>query len=280
MSGSRSAAKKTKGFDRSTKRALSDPPRDASLVERDFVGAFEKGLAVIEAFDSVDSALTPTDIANKTGLTRAGARRYLLTLAKLHYADFDGKFFRLTPRVMRLGHAYLDATPLPRLVRPILEKITERTRESASLTVLDGTDAVFIARSNSPRIASVSIGVGTRLPAYCTASGRVLMSTHTDAEISRYLQTVQPTRYTQNTLIGQDELLKAFRDARTVGYSINDEEFETGLRSIAVPVINSRRDVIAALTVSVPAGRMSREKMIEEILPALEAGNRMLTSML
>lgn len=249
-------------------------------MDRDFVGAFEKGLAVIEAFDAGNAAMTPTDIANKTGLTRAGARRYLLTLAKLHYADFDGKFFRLTPRVMRLGHAYLAATPLPRLSRPILEIISEKTRESASLTILDGTDTVFIARAESPRIASVSIGVGTRLPAYCTASGRVLMMQRSDAEISRYLQSVQPTQYTPKTLVDIPTLQEAFRHARLVGYAISDEEFEIGLRSIAVPVMNSRNEIIAALTVSVPSGRMPPEQMVAEILPALEAANKMLSSML
>jgi IclR family transcriptional regulator, pca regulon regulatory protein len=249
-------------------------------MKRDFVGAFEKGLAVIEAFDASDSAMTPTDIAAKTGLTRAGARRYLLTLTQLHYADFDGKFFRLTPRVMRLGHAYLAATPLARLARPILETITEKTRESASLTVLDGDDTVFIARSNPPRIASVTIGVGTRLPAYCTASGRVLMIQRSDAEIARYLQGVQPTAYTPKTLVDPAALRDAFRAARLAGYSINDEEFEVGLRSIAVPVINSRNELVAALTVSVPSGRMTSEQMVAEILPTLENGSRMLHSML
>jgi IclR family pca regulon transcriptional regulator len=262
------------------KKDSGDAADGVELMDRDFVGAFEKGLAVIEAFNAVDSAMTPTDIANKTGLTRAGARRYLLTLVKLRYADFDGKFFRLTPRVMRLGHAYLLATPLPRLARPILDAITEKTRESASLTVLDANDTVFIARSNPPRIASVTIGVGTRLPAYCTASGRVLMIQRSDAEILRYLQGVQPTAYTPKTLIDIPVLHEAFRIARSTGYSINDEEFEVGLRSIAVPVINSRNEVVAALAVSVPSGRMTPQQMVAEILPALEGGGRMLSSML
>jgi IclR family pca regulon transcriptional regulator len=262
------------------KKTSSDTPNEEASVDRDFVGAFEKGIAVIEAFNADNSALTPTDVASKTGLTRAGARRYLLTLTKLRYAEFDGKFFRLTPRIMRLGHAYLAATPLPRLARPILETITEKTRESASLTVLDGSDTVFIARSNPARIASVSIGVGTRLPAYCTASGRVLMMQRSDAEILRYLQGVQPSAYTPKTLVDLTILHQAFRDTRAVGYSVNDEEFEVGLRSIAVPVTNSRNEIVAALAVSVPSGRMTPEQMVDEILPALESGSRMLSSML
>ena len=263
-----------------SRKATGGSAAEPRLTERDFIAAFEKGLSVIESFDAIDSAMTPTDIANKTGLTRAGARRYLLTLAKLHYADFDGKFFRLTPRVLRLGYAYLAATPLPRLARPILEAITEKTRESASLTVLDGTEVVFIARSNPPRIASVAIGVGTRLPAYCTASGRVLMLQRSEAEISRYLQGVRPTAYTPKTLVDLPKLQEAFRNARSIGYSINDEEFEVGLRSIAVPVINSRKEVVAALTVSVSSERMTQKQMAAEILPALEDGCRMLNSML
>jgi IclR family pca regulon transcriptional regulator len=138
--------------------------------DRDFVGAFEKGFAVIEAFNASEVALTAAVVAEKTGLTRAGARRYLLTLTKLGYAEFDGKFFRLTPRILKLGYAYLSGASLTKLAQPILEMIGERMNEVASLTLLDGDEVVFVGRSSATCIASVSIGIGTRLPAYPPAA--------------------------------------------------------------------------------------------------------------
>jgi IclR family pca regulon transcriptional regulator len=252
---------------------------DARLTDRDFVGALEKGLAVIEAFNMNDVALTATVVAGKTGLTRAGARRYLLTLTKLGYAEFDGKLFRLTPRVLRLGYAYLSGAPLTKVAQPILEMIGEKMNEVASLTLLDGDDVVFVGRSTATRIASVSIGIGTRLPAYCTASGRVLLMHRTDAQIRRYLENIEPLAYTAKSITDREQLLAEFQRARHEHCSVVDEEYEIGLRSIAVPVFNGRNDLLAALTVSVHSSRMSPEQMLEQILPALEAAARTLSSM-
>jgi IclR family transcriptional regulator, pca regulon regulatory protein len=252
---------------------------DARLTERDFVGALEKGLAVIEAFNTHDVALTAAVVASKTGLTRAGARRYLLTLAKLGYAEFDGKFFRLTPRVLRLGYAYLSGAPITKVAQPILEMIGEKMNEVASLTLLDGDDVVFVGRSTATRLASVSIGIGTRLPAYCTASGRVLLMHRTDAQIRRYLETIKPVAYTEKSITDHEKLVAEFQRARRDHVSVIDEEYEIGLRSIAVPVFNGRNDLLAALTVSVHSSRMSPEQMLEHILPTLEAGARTLSSM-
>jgi len=251
---------------------------DVRDTDRDFIGAFEKGLAVIEAFNASEVALTAADVALKTGLTRAGARRYLLTLAKLGYADFDGKFFRLTPRILRLGYAYLSGASLTKLAQPILEMIGERMNEVASLTLLDGNDVMFVGRSSATRIASVSIGIGTRLPAYCTASGRVLLMHRTDAQIRQYLESTGIEQYTEKTITDREQILRQFQQSRSDRYSVIDEEYEIGLRSIAVPVLNARNQLVCALTVSVHSSRMTPAQMVDEILPVLESGARTLAS--
>ncbi len=158
--------------------------------ERDFVGSLEKGLGVIEAFDASNQKMTLSEVARKTGLTRAAARRYLLTLVNLNYAEHDKGLFSLAPRVLRLGYAYLSTASLPRLAQPVLEIVGGRTKEVASIAVFDGTEIVFLARSMNHRIVSATIGLGTPYPAYCTAIGRVLLASRPDAEVEHYLKNI------------------------------------------------------------------------------------------
>lgn len=247
--------------------------------DRDFVGAFEKGFAVIEAFNASEVALTAAVVAEKTGLTRAGARRYLQTLTKLGYAEFNGKFFRLTPRILKLGYAYLSGASLTKLAQPILEMIGERMNEVASLTLLDGDEVVFVGRSSATCIASVSIGIGTRLPAYCAASGRVLMMHRTDAQIRQYLESIDIKPFSAKSIPDRAQIFSQFQQTRNERHSVIDEEYEIGLRSIAVPVMNVRNQLNCALTVSVHSSRMTPAQMVDEILPALESGVRTLSSM-
>ena len=150
--------------------------------ETDFIGGFAKGLTVIEAFGEAKPRLTITDVSKETGLDRATARRCLLTLAELGYAAYDGKFFELTPKILRLGHAYLSATPLPRLVQPYLDQLSEKVGQSASASVLDGTEIVYVARAAQKRVMSINLTAGSRLPAYCASMGRVLLAALPEAE--------------------------------------------------------------------------------------------------
>lgn len=251
-----------------------------SLRDRDFVAALEKGLAVVEAFEPANPRLSLSELARKTGLTRAAARRYLLTLAKLNYADYDGKRFSLTPRVLRLGYAFLSTSPLPKLAQPVLEAIGEKTQEVASVAILDGTEILFLARSQVRRIVSASTSVGTRLPAYCTAMGRVLLASRPDSEVERFLRCIKPVKLTSKTKTGLRELLEEIRGARAKGYAINDEELEIGLRAIAVPVVNARGQTTLAMSVSLQATRMPPDRMVKELLPVLAAGSRTLSTML
>lgn len=247
--------------------------------DRDFVGALEKGLSVIESFDRGHARLTLTEVARRTGLTRAAARRYLLTLTRLGYGETDGKLFWLAPRVLRLGYAFMSTTPLPRLAQPIIDRIGERTQEVATAAVLDGDEVVFIAHSASRRIISATNGVGTRIPLYCSAAGRVLLAAQADVDVDRYLSGGPFPKLTAKTRTEIEDLRRSTIRARADGYAISDEELESGLRSIAVAVPDARGKASLSLAVSLHAGRMSVAQMTEQILPELEAGRHELAAM-
>ncbi|SCY67485.1 IclR family transcriptional regulator domain-containing protein [Microvirga guangxiensis] len=243
--------------------------------DRDFVASLEKGLQVIEAFDANRPRLTLTDVAKITGITRAAARRYLRTLTKLHYADFDGRYFSLSPRILRLGYAYLSSTALATRLQPFLERISEETGESSSAAVLDGDDIVYIARSATRRIMSIGLGVGSRLPAYCTSLGRVILAHQPTEGIEAYLQRVRLEPRTPKTITSKDELRRVLENTRQQGYAIVNEELELGLRSIAVPLVQNGQ-VTIALNLSAQAARVPASEMEERFLPALRAASEAL----
>src|SRR4051794_9823178 len=166
-----------------------------------FVQSLERGLAVIRAFDAEHPELTLSDVARSTGLTRAAARRFLLTLADLGYVRSDGRMFSLTARVLELGYAYLSSLSLPEVAEPHLERLVAEVRESSSVSVLDGDDIVYVARVPTSRIMTVAINVGTRFPAYATSMGRVLLAGLTDDEIEAYLGRVTLDRLTSRTVL-------------------------------------------------------------------------------
>lgn len=249
----------------------TDTPRE---VEKEHVMGLEKGLLLIEAFGISCSPMTLSQAAEITGHSAASTRRLLLTLVRLGYARCDGRLFALEPRTLRLVHAYVNSTPLTKVAQPILEIASERTRESASLAVLDGQHAVFVARSTRRRSLSFGLGIGGRLPAYCSATGRVLMSALSDDEIRTLLKRVTRKALTPHTKTDMAAILDEVRWVRRHGYSMNDQELELGLRSIAVPVRNSSGALIAAISLSVSASRMSSDEVIKKLLPELEAARR------
>lgn len=241
--------------------------------DRDFVASLEKGLLVIEAFDASRPRLTLSDVAKLTGITRAAARRYLLTLTKLNYADFDGRYFTLSPRILRLGYAYLSSASLSARVQPFLEQISEATGESSSAAILDGDDIVYIARSATRRIMSIGLGVGSRLPAYCTSLGRAILAYQSENVIEGYLQRVRLEARTPKTVTDKTVLRTILEVTRSQGYALVNEELEFGLRSIAVPVIEKNGQVTIALNLSAQAGRVSADEMRERFLPSLSAAS-------
>jgi IclR family pca regulon transcriptional regulator len=236
-----------------------------------FVQSLERGLAVIRAFDAEHSELTLSDVARVTGLTRAAARRFLLTLVDLEYVRTDGRLFSLAPRVLELGYAFLSSLTLPEVAEPHLERLVAEVHESSSLCVLDGDDIVYVARVPTSRIMTVSISVGTRFPAYATSMGRVLLAGLTDEQLAAYLARASLVGLTARTVTRADALGTELAKVRSQGWALVDQELEDGLRSVAAPIRNRAGRVVAAVNLSAHASRTSLEALRRELLPHLLA---------
>jgi IclR family transcriptional regulator, pca regulon regulatory protein len=234
-----------------------------------FVQSLERGLAVIRAFDAEHPELTLSDVARATGLTRAAARRFLLTLTDLGYVRTDGRLFALTARVLELGYAYLSALSLPEVAEPHLEALVAEVRESSSLSVLDGDDIVYVARVPTSRIMRVAINVGTRFPAYATSMGRVQLAGLSDDDLTAYLKRVDLKRLTARTLATEAELRGELARIRAQGWALVDQELEEGLRSVAVPIRDRDGAVVAAVNVSAHASRATKDIVRKTLLPPL-----------
>lgn len=240
-----------------------------------YVQSLERGLSVITAFGPDSPQMTLSDVARATGLTRAAARRFLLTLVDLGYVRTDGKLFELTPRVLDLGYAYLSSISLPGVAEPHLEHLVAETHESSSMSVLDGRDIVYVARVPTSRIMTVAINVGTRFPAYATSMGRVLLAGLPEDKLEAYLAGVHLDQLTERTVTSAEDLRAVLDEVRREGYALVDQELEAGLRSLAVPVRDKRGRVIAAVNISSHVSRLTREKATREFLPLLlEAAER------
>nr|WP_029927253.1 IclR family transcriptional regulator [Ochrobactrum sp. UNC390CL2Tsu3S39] len=237
--------------------------------ETDFIGGFAKGLKVIEAFGEDQPRLSIADVSKITGLDRATARRCLLTLTELEYAEYDGKFFMLLPKILRLGHAYLSSTPLPTIIQPHLDRLSDAVGESASASVLDGTEIVYIARASQMRVISINLMAGSRLPAYCASMGRVLLAWLHEPEAQALLERTERKALTPFTKVEIAPLMTELSIIRGQGYAINDQELEIGLRSIAVPVFNHRGLVVAALNIGAPVAHVETIDLVERFLPAM-----------
>ncbi|ODT86985.1 IclR family transcriptional regulator C-terminal domain-containing protein [Phenylobacterium sp. SCN 70-31] len=247
-------------------------PYAAILAEQDpeFIAGFAKGLAVIEVFGDQDQRLTISQVAERVGLERATVRRCLLTLTRLGYADYDGKFFSLTPRMLRLGYAYLSSTPFISIVQPFLEELTRKTGETSAVAKLDGTQIVYLARAMDPaRALTVSRSVGGRLPAYGASLGRVILASWPEDQARALLESAERPKVTDKTLTAIPDLMAELARVRDQGYSINDEETGQGLRSIAVPLVDGAGRVTAGLNIGVVARHVSVERMLAEFLPLM-----------
>ena len=227
-----------------------------------------RGLAVIKAFDGSRPRMTLSEVARQTNLTRATARRFLHTLVALGYTDTDGREFWLRPKILELGYAYLSSLSLPDVAASHLKSLADQVNESASVSVLDGADIVYVARVPTRRIMTVSISVGTRFPAFATSMGRVLLAALPAAEAAERLAGELPA-LTRNTITSNEMLLAELDRVREQGWALVDQELELGLRSIAVPIRDARRAVVAAMNVSVSATQDSIEQSRERLLPPL-----------
>lgn len=230
-----------------------------------YVQSLARGLAVIRAFGAERPRLSLSEVARLTGLTRATARRFLLTLESEGYVRSDGREFTLTPRVLELGYSYLSAQSLPEVAQPHLEALSREVGESASASVLDGRDIVYVARVPTRRIMSVGITIGTRFPAFATAMGRVLLASVPDAVLDTYFEGYELERFTPRTVVDERELRAEIARVRQQGWSVVDGELENGLRALAAPV---RRGglVVAAINVAMTSG----DDDAARLLPALQ----------
>lgn len=233
------------------------------------VQSLERGLAVIKAFHAGASELTLSDVARATGLTRAAARRFLLTLADLGYVRTDGKHFSLTARVLELGYAYLSSMTLPEVAQPHLEHLSASVHESSSVSVLEGTDIVYVARVAVSRIMTVSINVGTRFPAYATSMGHVLLAGLTDADLEAYFRVARLDRLTDHTVTAPAHLRTELAKVAGQGWAMVDQELEEGLRSVAAPIRDRTGRVVAAVNLSTHASRTTAESVRKDLVPPL-----------
>ena len=239
------------------------------ISERDTMSGLAKGLAVIEAFTADHPRQSIAGVAAASGLDRATARRCLLTLAQQGYADYDGKFFTLTPRVLRLGTACLATMPLPQMVQPFLERLSEALGESSSVSILDEDEIVYVARAAQRKVMSIALMPGSRLPAFCTSMGRVLLAALPPAEAELRLTRRPLVARTARTVTEPAAVMERLAQVRTQGFSVNDEEVELGLRSIAVPVLNARGLTVAALNLGLPVRGEDAASLPARYLPAL-----------
>ncbi|MGA3154663.1 MAG: IclR family transcriptional regulator C-terminal domain-containing protein [Streptosporangiaceae bacterium] len=231
--------------------------------------SLDRGLAVIKAFGPDRERLSLSEVARATGLTRAAARRFLLTLVRLGYVRSDGREFSLRPRVLELGYAYLSGLTLPEVAAPHVEELVARVRESSSISVLDGQQIVYVVRVPTKRIMTVAISVGTRFPAYATSMGRVLLAALPAGELDRYLDEVTMEPLTSRTVTDPGRLREILAEVARQGYAIVDQELEVGLRAVAAPIRGAADVGMAAINVSAHASRVSVAALRGEIVPAL-----------
>nr|WP_314543055.1 IclR family transcriptional regulator C-terminal domain-containing protein [uncultured Massilia sp.] len=251
-----------------------------ALTDPDFMTSFARGLAVIRAFADSRQPQTIAQISQQTGIPRAAVRRCLHTLRQLGYVDAELNNFRLRPKVLTLGYSYLSSTPLTLAAQPCLNGVSKTLGESSSLAVLEEDQVLYVARAATSRVMSVSLSAGSRLPAYCTSLGRVLLAHLPDADLDAYLARTTLLPRTERTITDPARLRAVLEQVRRDGYAVNDQELELGLRSIAVPVRGASGRVLAALNVGAQAARVSHERMVEEFLPVLQVGAQELAVLL
>jgi IclR family pca regulon transcriptional regulator len=243
--------------------------RSAAGRGEDFLEALARGLRVITAFDAEHRQLTLSDVARALDLPRATARRALHTLNELGYCETDGKLFRLTPRILGLAAAYLTSNAVSIVLQPTCERLADLAGESSTAAVLDGADAVMIARALPARQLPVGIGIGYRLPAFCSALGRVLLAARDDPALDRFLAELRTAPQTGHTLLDKGALRAAILAVRAQGFALVDQEAEAGFRSIAVPVRRYDGRVVCALNIGARVERAPLATMLERHLPLL-----------
>jgi IclR family transcriptional regulator, pca regulon regulatory protein len=246
----------------------------ARLSKRDYVNSLSRGLEVMRVFDRATPSMTVSKVAERAGMNRAAARRFLLTLVQDEYATTDGKYFRLLPKVLDLGASVVASLDLSEAMQPVMNELSEKLQESCFAAILDGDSVIYIARAVSSRVVNVGISVGSRAPAHAVSSGRVLLSGTDEKTLRRYLERAKLKRFTQYTVTSKSKLKAAIEQVRRQGWSIVNQELEVGLQSVSVPIRSNDGAIIAGLNVCCPSPRVTRRDMENRILPAMLASAR------
>jgi len=252
------------------------PPRPGDT----YVQSFARGLAVIRSFNAAAPQQTLTEVAQRTGLTRAGARRILLTLASLGYVQSQGRQFSLAPRILDLGFAYLSSLPLWNLAEPVMEALVAEVKESCSAAVLDGADIVYVLRIPTHKIMSINLGLGSRLPAFCTSMGRTLLAELDEPALDALLARHPPQARTARTITDPTRLKHELATVRRQGWCLVDQELEEGLISLSAPIRDRSGRAIAAMNISGQAARTPAQQMVREFLPRLTHAAQQISQML
>lgn len=247
------------------------PEGDSAIQPQDLVEGLAKGLRVIEAFDDEHPTLTATQCAQRVGITRTAARRHLLTLVHLGYAATDGKRFWLAARVLRLANSFLDATRLPRLVQPLLQQLAEATHETVNLSVLDGHEVTYLARSNSSRVLSVGYQRGARAPAHVVAPGPLLAGMLPPSELEAWVRQHDFEVHTPATITDPELFMQHAQAARSRGWCIWEQQFKPGYSGVAVPLVDRHDRCHGAIGVAVSSSTWTRAELEARLVPALQA---------
>ena len=249
--------------------------------KRDYVNSLVRGLEIMRAFTRTRPTMTLSDISRATDLPRAAVRRFMLTLVGEGYAETDGKYFNLKPKVLQLGYAALSSLSFVEVAQPIMTRLAFKLEESVFAAMLDDEDVVYVGSAVSPeRRVRISVAVGSRAPAHAVSTGRVLLAALPEDQREEYLAKAGFTRFTPNTVTSRTKLRKLITEAGAQGWSIVDQELEIGLRSISVPIRQRNGKVVAALNVACPSSRMTQEDMHTRVLPELQAASQGITAAL
>ncbi len=253
-----------------------------SETSRYFIQSLSHGLTVLECFGNEQAGLTLMDLVRKLGWTKTSAYRYLATFSSLGYLEIDevSRRYRPTVKVLNLGYAALSALTFPEMALPYLERLSRQFDESTNMAVLDGTEVVYVARAGSKRILATNLSVGSRLPAYCTSMGKVLLASLPEAERRRRLAKISYTKYTSKTVTDPAKMRKVLDEVRRQGYAVNDQELDLGLRSCSVPVFDKEGKAVAAINLSVSSARASVAAIVTRYVPALLAASDEITKIL
>ena len=235
---------------------------------RDLIAGLGRGLAVIEAFDGAER-LTPTEAAARTGIPRTAARRYLESLCHFKYAQTDGKYYWLAPRILRIGQSYLGTARLPRLVKPFIQRLSMTTGEAVNVCVLDDHDVLYIARSASPRMVPIGYQAGDRVPAHAVTPGYVLLSALGRPALERWTAAHVFARYSDSAAVDAAQLIEAVRAAHTLGYWVVAGLLDPGLGGVAVPLVDHRGVTVAALSMTLQVSQWPQDRIVGTLVPAL-----------